>query len=31
MTNKTVHYDEKAARRSWEAMKIFFGEIFAKH
>ncbi len=30
MTNNTVRYDEKAARRSWEAMKVFFNEIFAK-
>lgn len=27
---KGVAYNEKADRRSWEAMKIFFNEIFAK-
>jgi dienelactone hydrolase len=28
--HKAVHYDEKAARRSWEAMKVFFNDIFGK-
>jgi dienelactone hydrolase len=27
-TSKGVAYDEKADRRSWEAMKLFFAEIF---
>jgi dienelactone hydrolase len=28
--SKGVAYNEKADRRSWEAMKVFFAEIFAK-
>lgn len=28
--SKGVAYNEKAAKRSWEAMKSFFGEIFPK-
>lgn len=28
--SKGVAYNEKAARRSWEAMQLFFHEIFAK-
>ena len=28
--SKGVAYNEKAAKRSWEAMKEFFAEIFAK-
>jgi dienelactone hydrolase len=28
--SKGVAYNEKADRRSWEAMKVFFNEIFAK-
>jgi dienelactone hydrolase len=26
--SKGAAYNEKADRRSWEAMKVFFGEIF---
>ena len=28
--SKGVAYNEKADRRSWEAMKVFFSEIFGK-
>lgn len=30
MSNNMVRYDEKAAKRSWEAMRVFFNEVLRK-